>query len=122
MTKRVVQGSSAVDGLSLIGHNSMYELETTDEFVDWFDGVRDREAKRRIRKRLDRAIGGNLGSVRGAGDGVSEMKIDYGPGYRLYFHRRGDVLVVLLCGGDKSSQAADMAHAKQIVKNLEARP
>lgn len=98
----------------------MLTLETTDDFIDWFERLRDREARRRITKRLDRAVGGNLGTVRGVGDGVSEMKIDYGPGYRIYFHRRGDVLVILLCGGDKASQDADIENAKRIVKNLEA--
>jgi putative addiction module killer protein len=97
----------------------MYELQTTDEFVDWFERLRNREARRRITNRLDRAVGGNLGTVRAVGSGVSEMKIDYGPGYRLYFLRHGDVLVILLCGGDKTSQVADIENAKRIVKNLE---
>jgi putative addiction module killer protein len=97
----------------------MFKLETTDAFVDWLGRLRDREARRRITKRLDRAVGGNLGTVRGVGAGVSEMKIDYGPGYRIYFHQRGDVLVILLCGGDKASQVADIETAKRIVENLE---
>jgi putative addiction module killer protein len=97
----------------------MHTLETTQEFIDWFGGLRDREARRRITRRLDRAVGGNLGTVRGVGGGVSEMKIDYGPGYRVYFHQHGDVLVILLCGGDKSSQDADIAAAKRMLRDLE---
>lgn len=97
----------------------MYKVETTQEFIDWYGSLRDREAKRRIRKRVERATQGNLGVVRGVGGGVSEMKIDYGPGYRIYFHQHGAVLVFLLCGGDKSTQDADIVKAKHIADNLE---
>jgi putative addiction module killer protein len=79
----------------------MIEVRQTDVFADWFAGLRDREARARINVRIRRLSLGNPGDVKPVGGGVSEMRIDYGPGYRLYFVRRGDALVVLLSGGDK---------------------
>lgn len=78
--------------------------------------MRDRRAIGRITSRLLRAEGGNLGDAKSVGDGVSEMRIDYGPGYRLYYVRQGVLIVVLLCGGDKTTQARDIAEAKRLAR------
>jgi putative addiction module killer protein len=96
----------------------MVEVVQTEEFAEWLHGLRDQRAKARIAVRLQRAAGGNLGDVRSVGEGVSEMRIDYGPGYRAYFITRGQQLIVLLCGGDKSSQERDIARAKALAKEV----
>ncbi len=80
------------------------------------DGSRDLQARARIAVRIDRLADGNPGDAKSVGDGVSELRIDYGPGYRLYFTRKGDRLVILLCGGDKSSQDRDIRQAKAMAK------
>ncbi len=98
---------------------SMTKLIITPEFDSWLSRVRDRQAAMAIVGRLSRARLGNLGHWRAVGDGISEMKIDVGKGYRVYFKQRGDVLVIILCGGDKSTQAADIKRAKVIAKDLE---
>ena len=98
---------------------SMTKLIITPEFDTWLSRVRDRQAAMAIVGRLSRARLGNLGHWRAVGDGISEMKIDVGKGYRVYFTQRGDVLVIILCGGDKSTQAADIKRAKVIAKDLE---
>jgi len=95
------------------------EVRQTTRFANWLAGLRDERAKARILKRLDRAGQGNLGDVAPIGEGVSEMRIFYGPGYRIYFVQRGSELIVLLCGGDKSSQRADIDEAKALAKELE---
>ncbi|WP_429267606.1 type II toxin-antitoxin system RelE/ParE family toxin [Paraburkholderia sp. EB58] len=97
----------------------MTKLIITPEFDTWLSRVRDRQAAMAIVGRLSRARLGNLGHWRAVGDGISEMKIDVGKGYRVYFTQRGDVLVIILCGGDKSTQAADIKRAKVIAKDLE---
>ncbi|MAY26372.1 MAG: addiction module antitoxin RelB [Polycyclovorans sp.] len=88
-------------------------------FDRWLDGLRDRRAKARIEVRLRRLSLGNPGDVKSVGDGILELRIDHGPGYRVYFMRRGVLLVVLLCGGDKSSQQKDIAQAKLIAEHFE---
>src|ERR1700676_2524779 len=92
----------------------MIEVRQTDVFTDWFAGLRDRKARARITVRIRRLSLGNPGDVKPVGSGISEMRIDYGPGYRGYFMRRGLLIVVLLCGGDKSTQDKDIAQAKAI--------
>ncbi len=92
----------------------MIELIKTSVFDAWLSGLRDRKAAWRVAARLDRLANGNPGDVKPVGGGLSEMRIDYGPGYRVYFMRRGPVLIVLLCGGDKSSQARDIEEAKKL--------
>ncbi|MBD2233333.1 type II toxin-antitoxin system RelE/ParE family toxin [Phormidium tenue] len=82
-------------------------------FEAWLDGLRDRQARARIRKRLDRVELGNLGDAKPLGEGVSELRVDYGPGYRIYIAQVGTAIVVLLCGGDKSNQRQDILKAKQ---------
>jgi putative addiction module killer protein len=90
------------------------ELVKSDEFLAWIERLRDRRAVARLEMRLERLATGNPGDVRPVGDGISEMRIDYGPGYRLYFLQHGNETVVLLCGGDKSSQDRDIARAKRL--------
>ena len=97
----------------------MLEIRRTDEFTDWIDRLRDRVARAKILVRIDRLAAGNAGDVRPVGDGISELRIDHGPGYRVYFVRRGLVLIVLLCGGDKSSQDRDITKAKKMATDLE---
>lgn len=97
----------------------MYEVRQTARFTAWLAALRDGRARARILKRLDRARNGNLGDVAPVGEGVSEMRIFYGPGYRAYFMRRGEALILLLCGGDKSTQSADIAAAKQLAKEID---
>jgi putative addiction module killer protein len=84
------------------------------EFADWLNALRDRQGRAKILHRIDRLEEGNPGKTRGVGAGVREMKIDFGPGYRVYYIQRGEVLVVLLCGGDKSTQAEDIRAAKKL--------
>jgi putative addiction module killer protein len=97
----------------------VYQLQRTDVFDDWLLDLRDIRAKARILARLESARVGNLGDVRSVGNGVSEMRVDVGAGYRVYFTRRQQVVIILLCGGDKSSQARDIARAKQMVHKIE---
>jgi putative addiction module killer protein len=97
----------------------LIEVRQTTRFATWLAGLRDDRAKARILKRLDRAKDGNLGDVAPVGEGVSEMRIFYGPGYRVYFIQRGSELIVLLCGGDKSTQGADIEEAKALAKEIQ---
>jgi putative addiction module killer protein len=97
----------------------LIEVRQTTRFATWLAGLRDERARARILKRLDRAANGNLGDVAPVGEGVSEMRIFYGPGYRVYFVQRGSELIVLLCGGDKSTQGADIEEAKAMAKELD---
>lgn len=98
----------------------MFELIKTDVFSEWLEGLRDRRAIIRILARLERMSSGNLGDCMPVGEGVIEARIHYGAGYRLYFIQRGQALLVLLCGGDKSTQAVDIVHAKQLATELKA--
>ncbi len=88
-------------------------------FAKWFESLHDRRARARIQARIDRIEMGHFGDVAPVGDGVSELRIFHGPGYRVYFVRKGAVVVILLSGGDKSSQQADIARAKEIARQLE---
>lgn len=97
------------------------EFDETIEFVKWLKAVRDPFAKVRVVKRLRMAEAGNFGDCEPVGDGVYEMRIHYGPGYRIYFTRRDEVVYLLLIGGDKSTQGRDIKRAKQIAMNLVAR-
>jgi putative addiction module killer protein len=94
----------------------MMEVRQTDVFAAWFAGLKDREARARITVRIRRLSLGNPGDVKPVGSGVSEMRIDYGPGYRVYFIRRGDTVVILLCGGDKRTQDRDIARALELAQ------
>lgn len=97
----------------------MIEVRETPEFARWLRGLRDLHAKARIIARLRRVELGNLGDVKPIGEGVSELRITYGPGYRLYFVQRGGMLIILLCGGDKGSQDRDIARAKVLAREVE---
>ena len=95
----------------------MFSIRETRTFTDWMENLRDGRAQARIARRIDRLAAGNPGDVKPIGEGVSELRIDYGPGYRVYFLRRGAVLIVLLCGGDKRTQARDVANAKRLARS-----
>ena len=97
----------------------MIEVLQTEIFLNWFTSLRDRKAKARIQAHIDRMEIGNFGDVAPVGQGVSEMRIFYGSGYRVYFVQRGSMVVILLCGGDKSTQTSDVNKAKELVKELE---
>ena len=90
-------------------------------FVEWLQGLDDRQARTRIEARLARVAVGNLGDVEPVGEGVLELRIDWGPGYRVYFSRRGNVIVLLLCGGDKRTQQKDIKRAKAYFEDFKAR-
>ena len=94
------------------------EVRQTTEFADWFSRLRDHEARARINVRIRRLSLGNPGDVKAVGHGVSELRIDYGPGYRLYFIRTGTAIAVLLCGGDKRTQERDIAKAHAMSDDL----
>ena len=89
----------------------MTALRRTDEFACWLRGLRDLRAKANVQARVERLISGNPGDVRPVGAGVSELRINFGPGYRVYFQQRGAVLIILLAGGDKSTQPTDIRTA-----------
>lgn len=97
----------------------MKEIRKTAIFTKWFNSLKDRRAKARIQARIDRVELGHFGDSEPVGEGVNELRIFYGPGYRVYFVERGAVVVILLSGGDKSTQQTDIAKAKEIARNLE---
>ncbi len=96
----------------------MKVIHTTDVFDDWIASLRDRMAVRRIQARIDRVEDGNFGDCAPVGEGVSELRIHYGPGYRVYFAQRGMEIVILLAGGDKSTQAKDIQTALELARRL----
>ena len=96
----------------------MFEVRKTDQFSEWFGGLRDRQARLRIQVRIDRLATGNPGKHRVLAGGVAEMKLDFGPGYRIYFTRRGTVVYLLLLGGDKSTQKRDIKRAVAMASAL----
>jgi putative addiction module killer protein len=94
------------------------EIRQTDLYRSWFKALRDRTAKAQVDIRIRRLSIGNPGDVRPVGEGVSELRVNFGPGYRIYFIRRGDAYVVLLAGGDKSSQMRDILRAKELAREI----
>src|SRR4051812_41911730 len=96
----------------------MLELRRTVRFDAWLRGLRDIRARARIQARLDRLALGNPGDVKPVGEGISELRIDYGPGYRVYYTRFAEAVLVLLCGGEKGSQTRDIESAKALVKQM----
>lgn len=96
----------------------MIEVRETRNFSEWLSGLRDARAKAEVARRVRRLALGNPGDVKPVGEGVSELRIPYGPGYRVYYVPRGSLLIVLLCGGDKSAQAKDIALALKLAKEV----
>ena len=96
----------------------MVEVRKTEIFANWLDNLRDVRARARVLARIERLVAGLAGDVRPVGEGISELRVDYGPGYRVYFKRTGRELVVLLVGGDKRTQNQDIERAKRLAKNL----
>ena len=97
----------------------MIEIRETAAFIDFIEDLDDERAQAKIAARIERLAAGNAGDVEPVGEGVSEMRIHYGPGYRLYFARQGQKVIVLLCGGDKSTQDKDIKAAKKLARELE---
>lgn len=96
----------------------MKSILTTEVFDTWFANLKDKQASRRIQVRIDRAEDGNFGDCRPVGEGVSEMRIHHGPGYRVYFMQRGMEIIILLAGGDKSTQTKDIKTALEIARQI----
>jgi putative addiction module killer protein len=96
----------------------VYEIRKTDAYVRWLDGLHDIRARAKVLARVERLAIGNPGDVRPVGEGVSELRIDYGPGYRVYYTMRRRELIILLVGGDKRTQAADIKKAISLARNL----
>jgi len=102
-----------------MGYNlGVPEIRKTKEFAAWLDGLDDIRARARILVRIERLAAGNPGDVRPVGEGVSELRIDYGPGYRVYYKKVGNKLVILLAGGDKGTQEKDIRIALRLARNL----
>ena len=97
----------------------MMEIRKTDLFVQWLDDLRDIQGRARVQARIERLVAGNPGDVEHVGEGVSELRINYGPGYRVYFKKRGRELIILLAGGDKSTQVKDIKAALRLARNLQ---
>ena len=98
--------------------NHATEIRQTDEYQRWFEGLRDRTVRFRIGARIRRVSLGNCGDIKPVGEGVSELRIQFGPGYRVYLAQRGDALIILLAGGDKSIQRHDIERAKELARGL----
>ena len=96
----------------------MIEIRKTEAFSKWLDGLHDIRARARVLVRIERLAGGNPGDVKAVGEGVSELRIDYGPGYRVYYKKQGQKLIILLAGGDKRTQAKDIKAALRLARNL----
>jgi putative addiction module killer protein len=96
----------------------MVQVRQTERFVRWIEGLRDLRGRAKVLARIERLIGGNPGDAKPVGDGVSELRINFGPGYRVYYLQKGSTLIILLAGGDKSSQAKDIQAALQLVNTL----
>ena len=96
----------------------MIEIRKTEVYAKWLDGLRDVHARARILVRVERLAAGNPGDFNPVGEGVSELRIDYGPGYRVYYKQHGREVVILLAGGDKSTQARDIKTAFRLARNL----
>ena len=96
----------------------MLQIRKTETFAQWLDGLRDVRARARVQVRIERLAAGNAGDVEPVGEGVSELRIDYGPGYRVYFKKHGREVVILLAGRDKRTQSADIKTALRLARNL----
>ena len=114
-----ILSSRACEIVSCGLHFAVIQVLQTEAFSKWLRGLRDRRAVARIVERLRRLALGNPGDVKPVGDGLSELRVDYGPGYRVYFARRGEVLIVVLRGGEKASQGRDITRAKALAKEID---
>jgi putative addiction module killer protein len=112
-----VPGIDTSDNVLYVGQE--IEIRETHEFRDWLDGLRDRKARLRIDDRIRRLAAGNPGDTKSVGDGVQELRFNFGPGYRVYYTWVGPMLVLLLTGGDKDSQVRDIVRAKMLAKEAE---
>ncbi|WP_414649381.1 type II toxin-antitoxin system RelE/ParE family toxin [Edaphobacter sp.] len=97
----------------------MVEIRRTEEFAEWLAKLKDRQGRARILTRIDRLADGNPGNHRNLGGGIFELKIDFGPGYRVYYVNRNGVVIILLCGGDKSTQVKDIRRARALAEMLD---
>ena len=103
-----------------MGYNeTIIEIRQTEQFIKWFVKLKDKRARAKIAIRIRRVSLGNLGDVKSVGGGISELRIDYGPGYRVYFTQRSRQLIILLGGGDKTTQASDIKKTKQLALEIE---
>ena len=96
----------------------MVEVRQTERFARWLEDLRDLRARARVQARIERLIGGNPGDIKPVGSGVSELRINYGPGYRVYFQEKGSTLIILLAGGDKASQPRDINEALSLARQI----
>jgi putative addiction module killer protein len=94
------------------------EVRQTERFAQWLQDLRDLRVRAKVQVRIERLIGGNPGDVRPVGSGISELRIDYGPGYRVYYQQKGSRLIILLAGGDKSSQVKDIEEALMLSRQI----
>jgi putative addiction module killer protein len=94
------------------------EVRQTERFARWLEDLRDLRARARVQARIERLIGGNPGDIKPVGSGVSELRINYGPGYRVYFQQKGSTLIILLAGGDKASQPRDIDEALSLARQI----
>ena len=101
-----------------MGYNGSVRVEKTDEYAEWIDTLKDQAGRARVLMRVERLIAGNPGQHRNLTDGVSELKVDFGPGYRVYYSQRGTRLLLLVAGGDKSTQQKDISLAIKLAKNF----
>ena len=108
-----------IDKRPIVLYEGQIVIVETKQFRVWLDGLRDGTARLRIDDRLQRLASGNAGDTKSVGDGVQELRLHFGPGYRVYYIWQDGVLIILLCGGDKNSQARDIARAKQLVKEAD---
>ncbi len=111
--------TNPIDKSPNVLHKGHITILQTKNFRDWLNGLRDRKARLRIDDRLKRLASGNAGDSKSVGDGVQELRLHFGPGYRVYYMWRDGVLIILLNGGDKGSQARDVAKAKQLAKDAD---
>ena len=96
----------------------MIEIRKTETYSQWIDALKDVQGRARILVRIERLAAGNPGDVKSVGEGVSELRMDFGPGYRVYFKKSGQEIIILLAGGDKGSQEKDIEKAKELARNL----
>ncbi|MFN3456354.1 MAG: type II toxin-antitoxin system RelE/ParE family toxin [Novosphingobium sp.] len=105
-----------IDNDDIVSYKRQTQVVQTARFRDWIDGLRDRRARLRIDDRLMRLAAGNAGDTKSVGDGVQELRLHFGPGYRIYYVWQGDVLIILLNGGDKDTQSRDIALARRMAR------